>query len=171
MIYTHHWEADTSLKELRQLSNLVNHEAYDWHNEIPERDKYEFITKTIRDVLIAADLDAGKLIKESYNSQLRNAFAHGQYAFRGKNTIALLNHKGQSYEMESISYADWEQRFLKTALLFYELVNQKIDLLEKYGREHPEIPVWLPKGKSNVLQCKELIWSEPGRRYIYKQPV
>jgi len=44
MIYTHLWENEMSLKDLKQLVNLAKGEKYDWENEIPEQGKYDFIT-------------------------------------------------------------------------------------------------------------------------------
>jgi hypothetical protein len=81
MIYSHFWENEVSLKNLKQLANLVNSRIYDWENNIPEKSKFEFITENIRDIYLKYNLEIGKLIQESYHSQLRNAFAHGQYGF------------------------------------------------------------------------------------------
>jgi hypothetical protein len=170
MIYTHFWETDVTLKELRQLANLVNGKPYDWENEIPEREKYEFIRDEIREVFLAHDLDVGELIRESYHSQLRNAFAHGQYAFRGKNSIALLNYKGKPHELEFLTYDDWEERFLKTALLFYELLHLKGDLLLNYGQTQPSLTIWMPVKAEVTYKAATLLWNEHGKNYYFKQP-
>ena len=170
MIYTHFWESDVSLKELRQLANLLSGKVYDWENEVPERKKYEFIHDKIRDVFLTHNLDIGNIIKESYHSQLRNAFAHGQYAFRGKDRIALLNFKGKPYEIESLSFIDWEERFLKTALLLYELLQLKGDLLLHYGRTQPSTTICMPVKNENTYKVVTLLWNEHGLYYYFEQP-
>jgi hypothetical protein len=170
MIYSHIWETDLNLKELRQLANLVKGSSYDWDNEIPEREKYEFIRDDIREVFLACDLDVGNIIKETYHSQLRNAFAHGQYAFRGKDTITLLNFKGRPYELQSLKFGEWEERFLKTALLFHELLHLKGDLLLHYGRTQPSITIWRPTKKEATYKAETLLWNEHGYNYYFKSP-
>jgi len=169
LIYTHFWETDVALKELKQLANLVSCKPYDWENEISEREKYEFIRDEIREVFLAHGLDVGNLIKESYHSQLRNAFAHDQYAFRGKDTIALLNFKGKPYELQSLTFGEWEDRFLKTALLFYELLHLKGDLLLHYGQSEPSLTVWMPTQREVTFKAVTLLWNEHGQNYYFRQ--
>lgn len=169
MIYTHFWETDVVLKDLKQLANLISNKSYDWQNNIPELGKYEFIRDEIRAVYLSHHLDAGLLIKEAYRSQLRNAFAHGQYALRVRKSIELLNYKGESHEIERISHEDWESKFLKTVIFYYELIHQKIDLLIKISKSNPTITIWLPTKKTGVLTSTNLVWNEPGRRYTFEQ--
>jgi hypothetical protein len=168
MIYSHFWENEISLKNLKQLANLINCEVYDWENPIPEKSKFEFITEQIRDIYLKFNLDLGKLIQESYHSQLRNAFAHGQYGLFGNGIIQLYNFKGLAHEIQLISYADWEIRFLITALVFYELVIQKKALLVKLGKENPETAVWVPKNDFSSYQRVIIEWNEFSKMYRYK---
>jgi hypothetical protein len=169
MIYSHFWETDSTLKELRQLANLVSGKPYDWVNEIPSREKYEFIRDEIREVFLSLDLDVGRIIQESYHSQLRNAFAHGQYAFHGKNSIELRNYKSEPHELQWITFEDWEQRFLKAALLFYELLHAKGDLLEDYGQRNASLTIWMPEKPNVKYRIVTLLWNEHGKNYYFKQ--
>ena len=168
MIYSHFWENEISLKNLKQIANLVDGENYDWDNPIPEKSKFEFITENIKEIYLKYNLEAGKLIQESYHSQLRNAFAHGQYGLFGNGIIHLYNYKGLPDEIEVITYSDWEIRFLITALLFYELVAQKKALLIKLGKEIPVATVWVPKNDYSSYQRIIIEWNEISQMYRYK---
>ena len=56
MIYSHFWENEVSLKNLKQLVNLIENKIYDWKNPIPEKSKFEFVTEKIRDVFMKYNL-------------------------------------------------------------------------------------------------------------------
>ncbi|MFT5915822.1 MAG: hypothetical protein ACI81T_002325 [Bacteroidia bacterium] len=122
MIYTHFWEAFPVLKMLNQLINLC-HNDYKWDIKVPAMSKHSFIRDTIRDGFKKLNLDIHKIITKSFNSQIRNAFAHSQYSFSGE-IIFLGNYdSSQTWQVPSISIVDWEEKFLFTALLFNELTK------------------------------------------------
>ncbi len=123
MIYTHFWENDYALRQLKQLANLVESKPYDWYLDVPERDRYGFISKSIIQVFLDANLKAGQILKATYHSQLRNAFAHGKYSLRSNGSIYLTNYHGESYEMEYITYSEWEERFSEYLSLFSRIAS------------------------------------------------
>lgn len=128
MIYTHAWESIPNLKDLKHIANLVNSEEYNWEIEIPKYGKYNFITNEIIGVFIEHDLEIADIISKSYHSQLRNAFAHSQYTFFQKG-IRLGNFEGEDWQKESISYKEWEERFIKTILLFNYIIKKKYEYI------------------------------------------
>lgn len=169
MIYTHLWEAERSLKTLKQLANLIQGKAYQWEIDIPWMTKHDFIRNEIKQVFLDHNLDIGKLIQESYHSQLRNAFAHGNYTFHESNHIKLNNYRGESWELKAISLDDWEDRFLKSALLHYEILFQRHRRLEEFGAQNPEVTVWLPKDNGTGYYRSVLTWFDVRKEYVWKR--
>lgn len=169
MIYTHLWEAERSLRMLRQLANIVSGNAYDWNIEIPWMSKHDFIRNQIKQVFLDHKLDVGNVIQESYNSQLRNAFAHVNYSFHETNFIKLNNYTGKSWELEAVSFDDWEDRFLKSALLHYEVLHLSNTRLWEFGAENPEVTVWLPKDNMTGYTRSVLEWFDLRKEYIFKR--
>jgi hypothetical protein len=169
MIYTHLWENEMSLKDLKQLVNLAKGEKYDWENEIPEQGKYDFITDEIRSPLLDMDLDVGDLISECYRSQIRNAFAHGQCALTKFEHVVLHNYKGKDYQEQRVSFDRWEKVFTKAALLFYEVIEKRFEYIDEVSDENPEVTVWVPRiSEPHKLQRAKLEWHEPSQMYSFK---
>lgn len=133
--------------------------------------KHTFIRHEIKKIFIDAGLEVGKIIQESYHSQLRNAFAHGQYSFDDSTGhINLCNYRGESWELERISYAEWEERFLKSAILSYEILDKKSNLLIKYGAEKHEIDVYIPDDTDNSkFKIVRLWWNDKFNCYFWPQ--
>ncbi|OGU61009.1 MAG: hypothetical protein A2V66_09675 [Ignavibacteria bacterium RBG_13_36_8] len=170
MIYSHLWEMEWSLSNLMHLANFVEGIQYDWKLKIPWQEKWEFITKTIRAVFEKSNLDIANLLKETYHSQLRNAFAHGQYGLSWK-IIQLYNFTGKSYELSAITFEDWEVRFIKTVDIFIEIANQKFQLLKKYSIEKPVLRVWTPVKYPTRFRRTEIYWDEYAGYYSFNKNV
>jgi hypothetical protein len=86
----------------------------------------------------------------------------------GNGIIHLYNYKGLAHEIESISYNEWEIRFLITALLFYELVRQKRSLLSKMGSENRITNILIPKNDYSSYRRVTIEWNEITKMYRYK---
>lgn len=170
MIYSHLWENELSLSNLKHLANFVEGIQYDWKLEIPWKDKWLFITKTIRQVFEKYNLDIANLLKETYHSQLRNAFAHGQYGLSWK-VIQLFNYTGKSYELPTITFEDWEVRFIKAVDIFIEIANQKFQLLKKYSIEKPILRVWTPIKYPTSIRRTEIYWDKYSGYYSFNKNV
>jgi len=126
MIYTHIWESKPYLKKLYRLSKLVNEKKYEWKCEIPDMSKHDFIRNVVRKNFENQKNDISEIIEKGFHTSLRNAFAHSEYGFdtmNGNNRIVLLNHKGKSWELKEISFDEWSERFVYSALLSYHLLN------------------------------------------------
>ena len=57
MIYSHLWESELSLSNLKHLANFIEGIQYDWSLKIPWQDKWKFIAKTIRQIFEKHDLE------------------------------------------------------------------------------------------------------------------
>jgi hypothetical protein len=138
MIYSHIWESEPLLKKLFRLTNLVSEGSYYWEVKVPEMGKHVFIRKNIREILIAKKLSLGDIIKKGFHTSLRNAFSHSQYSFNEyRKGIKLDNYKGESWEMDFITYNDWTKRFAYSFFLNYHLLNhiqvRRMSLIDDFG--------------------------------------
>lgn len=124
MIYTHVWESKPFLKQLFRLAELANGKSYDWNVQVPELSKHQFIRKQIRDTLKKKRLHLANIISNGFHTSLRNAFAHSEYRLNDKyKFIHLDTYKGETWDIEKISFDDWSKRFAYTALLSYHFLN------------------------------------------------
>jgi len=124
MIYSHMWESKPFLKQFFRFAQLTNGLDYSWDVDVPDMTKYEFI-KEIREMFEKVNLKIADIITSSYNSSLRNAFAHSEYNFgHGTPEIFLTNYKGKaSYEIKNLTFDEWTERFCKSFLIGYHFQN------------------------------------------------
>lgn len=138
MIYSHLWESKPFLKQLFRLAQLTNGLDYSWDYAVRNDKKYLFIGE-IRKMFDRAELGISEIIGDSYNSSLRNAFAHSEYYFAfGEPKFVLTNYVGKhDYEIKNITYDDWTYKFCKSFLIgyyFQNILHAERTLLES-GRE------------------------------------
>lgn len=141
MIYTHIWESKGFLKQLYRIASLSNGESYKWKVVIPEMSKHAFIRKKIREVLRPNCVGLAEIIDKGFHTSLRNAFAHSEYHFNfHMKHIRLDTYKGESWDIENISFDDWTKRFAYTALLSYHFFNERAlrrkSLISDFKRDH-----------------------------------
>lgn len=134
MIYTHLWESKRNLAMFKKLADLCDSKPYDFNFDVPNDRKYNFVVKNIRDVFEKHQLKVCNIIKYAYRSQLRNAFAHSVYHFGYNETeIVLENYKPPHSPLKDLSFDEWTNIFLKSALLqnfIFNKFNQEIENLE-----------------------------------------
>ena len=126
MIYTHIWESKPFLKTLYRIAQTLSGVRYPWAVSLPDTRKHNFIKTDIREVLEKKDKTLSDVISKGYHSSLRNAFAHSEYHYdlaSGDNIIHLDNYKREDWEMEFVTFNDWTERFVYSALLSYHLYN------------------------------------------------
>jgi hypothetical protein len=171
MIYTHIWETDRSLSNLKHLANFIEGIPYDWKLKIPWKNKRIFITKNINEIFEKHNLDIANILNETYNNQLRNAFAHGQYGLLENTVIQLFNCSGKPNEIHTITFAEWEERFIKTVDLFIEISNQKYSLLKKFSIEKPILRIWTPGRCPIRYHSTEIFWDKYAGYYSFNPNV
>jgi hypothetical protein len=169
MIYAHFWESSHNLRALKQLANLVDSRDYDWNIRIPETGKYDFIRKQIREVFEKHGLNIAQVIADSYLSQIRNAFAHCQYFFGGKNIVFVNYDPNDSWAHESISFDDWEKRLILSALLDEHILGEKLNLETQFAQGSSEVRVRIPELGGGFSE-RSLVWQVPPGRFVWKRP-
>lgn len=128
MVYTHIWEAKAHLRMLYRMAHLLNGERYEWTVTVPDMSKRKFIRTNIRDVFNKCFPSMEDIIKKGFHSSLRNAFAHSEYSLdtmNKHNRINLYNYKGATWELQTITFDEWSERFVYSALLSYFLLDNK----------------------------------------------
>lgn len=139
MIYTHIWEADNFLKQLKQILNLCLNKEYDWEVKAPNSEngesKQKFIREELKDKFKEKGLKVAEVMKKGYRSQLRNAFAHCNYSFFKEERIDLHNYKPNSYEVKSITFNEWTEYFCYSFLFNYSFLNYFFKEREKVKKE------------------------------------
>jgi hypothetical protein len=171
MIYTHSWESFPNLSRLKQLANLVTNSSYNWDIKIPDFTRHDFIRKEVRDVFKSKRLKLSEILTRSFHSQLRNAFAHSDYNFFKTDFISLTNYKGDdSWEMREISYADWDERFTLTILLFNLLARKINDYKLKLGSACPPTgyPVWIPTKNGASSKLDHVWYDKHYNRFLWE---
>lgn len=126
MIYSHIWESKPFLKTLYRIAQTQSGVSYPWTVSLPDTRKHNFIRTDIRQVLEKKDKTLSDVIGKGYHSSLRNAFVHSQYHYDLAFTddkIYLDNYKRKDWEMKFITFSDWTERFVYSALLSYHLYN------------------------------------------------
>ncbi|WP_339880563.1 hypothetical protein [uncultured Algoriphagus sp.] len=127
MVYSHVWESKNLLKQLFRLSELVQDRPYPWAVFVPEMSKHEFIRFKIRDGFKTKKLLVSEVITKGFHTSLRNAFAHSEYSLNNDaNKIILHTYKGNDkWDIPSVSYDGWSEKFVYSALLSYYLILYK----------------------------------------------
>jgi hypothetical protein len=161
MVYCHIWESKPFLKKLFRISSIVAGEEYDWHVEVPDMSKHKFIIDVIRpkfenDLPCLVDI-----MKKGFHKSLRNAFAHSEYSFDTMNDhkrIWLDTYTGKSWDIQEISFNDWSERFVYSALFCYHTLSinykRRSTLIEDLGRDEFEIDHPNSRGTKDKVKIK-----------------
>lgn len=161
MIYTHIWEANSFLKKLYRLAQILSGENYNWKVKVPDMKKSDFIRTKIKEPLEKINNPISKIIKNGYHSSLRNAFAHSEYSidfYNNTNRIALYNYKSADWELKEISFNNWSERFVYSAIFTFHFINiiheARLLIIEDFKTDtftinHPKI-----KGENNRVNIK-----------------
>jgi len=173
MVYTHIWESKPFLKKLYRIAHLLNGEEYDWKIQIPDMGKHDFIRCHIRQIFKDLGFDIWKVIKNGFHTSLRNAFAHSEYSFdtmNNHNRINLYNYGGANWELETISFDDWSNRFVYSSILsfhFLEIIyERRTNIIRELGTDTFQIKH--PK-KNGELRLVEIKYRENGDGFSFKR--
>lgn len=127
LIYLKVWEGETFIKKWFQLAKLIKGENYDWSFRIkshdPEkqigsrytRDKaLKFIKPTLNELIPGL----GDSFSKCHKSQIRNAIAHSQYYFWGRD-VSFSNYIEDNPEhLTHLTFNDWTDIFHETLAIF-----------------------------------------------------
>jgi len=131
LIYLKFWEADSSIKKLYELSQILLGKSYDWYFKIGKGDgiynyfqkRHEIIRIHIRDAIQGVCPMFSQILKDAYKSQVRNAIAHSQYWFSNRQ-ISLNNFDKDDpgSNLHSVSFDEWVDIFHVTLNIHNQLI-------------------------------------------------
>jgi len=168
LIYTHIWEAKSLLKKLYRLANLLCGNEYDWKITISQFRKSDFINNKIINPFNIANCLLGKIIKDNYKTELRNAIAHSDYQIDIHNR--RIRYKSKS-GLNNTSFDDWSIHFAYSFCLSYYFLNiineRRRRIIQDIGKNCFTIKMPFSDGtRKHVLIQYEADKDEFG--YIYK---
>lgn len=171
MIYSHIWESIPNLKTLFKIKELINGNIYPWIIDVPEMSKHNFIRNQIRDELKITAPKLTSVITESFNSQIRNAFAHSQISYwlsESSEVVQLHNHNpDDNWSTWGISFTDLEKKIANSILLF-NLIDLKImEEIQKITEKQKEFKVSCLE-KDGSFGEYELKYDESQRGFKWK---
>jgi len=131
MIYCHVWESRLFLRQLRSAARILSGDAVNWDEE-PQSDR-RLLVEDIVQKLRTSNCSIAELIDEGFHTSLRNAFAHSEFEIDPKKKeIYLDTYKpNEPWDIPSISFSDWKQKFLASLTLDFQLLMAKDDLRAK----------------------------------------
>ena len=146
MVYSHIWESKNLLKQLYRLAELVLDKQYPWLVTVPEKSKHEFIRFKIRDQFKTKKLAISVIITKGFHTSLRNAFAHSEYSLNNDSkNIILHTYKGNDiWDIPSVSYDNWSERFVYSALLSYYMTKYKQDRRDNLFNDFRKLEFIIP---------------------------
>ena len=169
MIYTHIWESTWILKILYRIAYLLSEGVYKWAVPLPEHGKGKFIEEDIRDIIINVCPKLGNHIKDSYNRELRNAFAHSDFSINCESRLIKLHNTKTTREL---TLNEWSIIFVSTFLLAYFLNNKFFDLRRNIVTifDRNEFPVELPRRSGDFVKVV-LVYDIDNDRFHFKHNI
>lgn len=158
MLYSHIWESRSFLTCLIQIVSILSNHKYKWIINFPKAGKGNMIKQNILDLLPNVNEQIRNFITSCYDIDLRNSFAHSAFIIdTDKREIQPLE-PTHCYSLpgKNISFAQWEDIFLKLAAFSYylpvEMNERRFELITELAKSPLDYKLPLypnnPKGGS-----------------------
>jgi len=151
MVYTHFWESKFFLRKLRHLAILAQGKPYEWDLLVNPKNTYNFIKNEIREIFNIEKLKLYGIIKQTYRSQLRNAFAHSDYYISGSKIFLNNYDPADLHTVESIEFEEYDILITMTLLIHHCMVSKADEFRNKLGDENPDRDIFVPE-KGGVIK-------------------
>lgn len=150
MVYAQIWESHHFLKTLKRIADILNNKPYEWKIpfEVPTRKdplkmvpvpKSKFIQEQILTQMEMGHKAFYDFINSIYDSQLRNDFAHASY-YIDIESREIFSQDSERYKYnQKVSFNDWNEMFVYTAMLSYHLSKALRDRMESFLTDYPDI--------------------------------
>lgn len=141
MLYSHIWESRSFLLRMIQVISILSKHEYKWIVNFSKNGKSKLIQQSILELLDGIDSRIKEFINYCYDADLRNCFAHSSYIIDvDKREIQPLEPTHCYFIPDkSISFCEWDVKFLKLASFSYylpkEMNKRRIDLIEELAHE------------------------------------
>lgn len=147
MVYSQLWESHQFLRVLRRMASMLSNKPYEWNisftqknnkGEIVDIPKAQIIQDTILTPLQKNHPALYKLISYCYNRDLRNDFAHATYYFDWDSGEIVSVKLGAIEGNRRIPLFDWEEQFVYSMMLSYQLFVQIREAKNRFRKQFPE---------------------------------
>lgn len=148
MIYSMIWESHILLKYLLRIGGILSGEPYLWKidfesvnrkGRIVPCSKCKIIEDQILKSLKSSCPDLETFIRENYDHQLRNNFAHALYDIRIDYNAIVFWESDRFMEKKRIGINDWERIFLNSVFLSYHLPRLIKGRSNSFMIDYPDI--------------------------------
>lgn len=148
LVYIKIWEGDFFIKFWYQFVRILKGEPYDWHFKVKSSNRgdgiatrQDLIRLFIRDELKNFSEPIYEAFKDAYLTQVRNAIAHSNFSFLGRN-MHLHNfiEKDPSHQLQNLEFDKWVQMFHTTIILHNFSIWLKNNINSHYGQFYLENP-------------------------------
>lgn len=123
MIYTHLWASYDFLKVLYRFGSIFNGQDYPWEIDMESRrtGRWEWIKNNVVEPFENASLSIAAVIKNAYDLEVRDAFAHALYTIdEEQRKIDLYLKRGRFV----LTFEEFQRKFLYSVLLMNMLHNK-----------------------------------------------
>lgn len=174
MIYSMIWESHILLKYLLRIGGILSGEPYLWKidfesvnrkGRIVPCSKCKIIEDQILKSLKSSCPDLETFIRENYDHQLRNNFAHALYDIRIDYNAIVFWESDRFMEKKRIGINDWERIFLNSVFLSYHLPRLIKERSNSFMIDYPDM---------NKVVIDWPSYDNPGKNFsiaIYPQKV
>ena len=147
MVYSQLWESHQFLRTLRRMARLLSNKPYEWNisfctknrkGELVDISKVQIIQDTILTPLQENHPEFYKLISYCYDRELRNDFAHATYYFDWYKGEIVSVKLGAIEGNRRVSFGDWEEQFVYSMMLSYQLYVQIREAKNRFRTQFPK---------------------------------
>lgn len=159
MIYSHIWASNDFLKTLYRFGEILNGQSYSWDINVDDGKfgKKDWMEQNVIIPFENNSLKIAHILREAFSTPIRNAFAHALYDINAYTRNITIYPQTGYY---TLSFSDFQQKFLYSALLINRLHNSMMVLHDHYGAMNGCLtePFRLPKG----IKCQ--LYAKPTKR-------
>ena len=123
MIYTHLWASSHFLKTLYRFGSIFNGQDYPWEVDMENRKtgRWEWMNDNVIKPFEGTSLSLAPIIKNAYNLDIRDSFAHALYTIEAeKREVHLYPKRGRFV----LTFDEFQRKFLYSVLLMNTLHNK-----------------------------------------------
>ena len=156
MIYSHIWASNDFLKTLYRFGEILKGQSYSWNINVDDGKfgKNDWMEQNVINPFENNSLKIAQILREAFCTPIRNAFAHALYDINADTRKITIYPRTTGYD--TLSFSDFQRKFLYSALLINKLHNGMMVLHDHYGSMNGCLtePFMLPKGKKCQLYAK-----------------
>lgn len=132
MIYTHLWASHHILKSLFRFGSIFKGQDYPWELNMDDLSigRWDWMKNNVIDPFDSANLKLATIIKNTFSTDIRDAFAHALYSIDIEQRKIHLYPKRRKLEL---TFGEFQRKFLCSVLLINTLHNKMAIWHDQYA--------------------------------------